>query len=84
MGTKKPRRGERPGLWWEEWEATGTILGSGLEGIVGFAVVGDVADAVHGVFEEGGNGEDREANGRAGKRAGDGEDKTGGLTEEAK
>ena len=57
---------------------------SGLKGVVGFAVVGEVAHAVHGVFQEGRDGEDREANGRAGEGAGDGEDKTGGLTEEAK
>ena len=40
---------------------------SGLELVVGFAVVGEVADAVHGVFEEGRNGEDRAANGRTGE-----------------
>ena len=43
------------------------VRASGLEGVVGFAVVGEVAEAVHGVFEEGRDGEDREANGRAGK-----------------
>ena len=61
-----------------------TLRTLGFEGVVGFAVVGEVAHAVHGVFEEGRDGEDREANGRAGEGAGDGEDKTGGLTEEAK
>jgi hypothetical protein len=40
---------------------------SGLELVVGFAVVGEIADAVHGVFEEGRNGEDRAANGRTGE-----------------
>jgi hypothetical protein len=58
------------------------VRSSGFEGVVGFAVVCEVAHAVHGVFEEGRDGEDREANGRAGEGAGDGEDKTGGLTEE--
>ena len=52
---------------------------SGLEGVVGFAVVGEVADAVHGVFEEGRDGEDREANGRAGKRADEEEREAGGF-----
>lgn len=56
---------------------------SGLERVVGFAVVGDVADAVHGVFEEGRDGEDREANGRAGKRADEEEREAGGFAEEA-
>jgi len=65
VGMKKPRRTGRPGLV----ESGETVLGSGLEGVVGFAVVGDVAEAVHGVFQEGRDGEDREANGRAGRRA---------------
>jgi hypothetical protein len=56
---------------------------SGLEGVVGFAVVGEVADAVYGVFEEGRDGEDREANGRAGKRADEEEREAGGFAEEA-
>ena len=40
-------------------------------------------DAVHGVFEEGRDGEDREANGRAGKRADEEEREAGGFAEEA-
>ena len=56
---------------------------SGLEGVVGFAVVGEIADAVHGVFQEGRDGEDREANGRAGKRADEEEREAGGFAEEA-
>ena len=46
---------------------------SGLEGVVGFAVVGEVAEVVHGIFEERGGGEDRQADGGAGEGAGDGE-----------
>ena len=57
--------------------------GSGVEGVVRFAVVGEIADAVHGVFEEGRNGEDREANGRAGKGADEEEREAGGFAEEA-
>ena len=56
---------------------------SGLERVVGFAVVGEVADAVHGVFEEGRDGEDREANGRAGEGADEEEREAGGFAEEA-
>ena len=56
---------------------------SGLEGIVGFAVVGEVADAVYGVFQKRSGGEDREANGRAGKRADEEEREAGGFAEEA-
>jgi hypothetical protein len=54
---------------------------SGLEGVVGFTVVGDVADAVHGVFEGGRDGEDREANGRAGEGADEEEREAGGCNE---
>jgi len=46
VGTKKPRRWKRPGLVGAELERGR----SGFEGAVGFAVVGEVADAVHGVF----------------------------------
>ena len=69
----------RPGLN----EADETVRGSGLEGVVGFAVVGEIADAVHGVFEEGRDGEDREANGRAGEGADEEEREAGGFAEEA-
>ena len=54
---------------------------SGLEGVVGFAVAGEVADAVHSVFEEGRDGEDREANGCAGEGAGEEEREAGGCNE---
>ena len=51
-------------------------------GSVGFAVVGEVADAVYGVFKEGCDGKDGEADGSAGKRTGEGQDKAGGFTHE--
>ncbi len=37
---------------------------------------------VHGVFEEGGGGEDRQADGRAGEGAGDGEGEASGFAKE--
>ena len=55
---------------------------SSLERVVGFAVVGEVAEVVHGVFEEGGCGEDRQADGGAGEGAGDGEGEASGFAKE--
>jgi len=78
--TKKPRRTRRPGLVGGR-EDRGLARSSDLEGIVGFTVVGEVADAVHGVFEEGRDGEDCEANGRAGEGADEEEREAGGFAE---
>ena len=69
--------------WWGTGGRTCVARSSGPEGVVGFAVVGEVADAVHGVFEEGRDGEDREANGRAGEGADEEEREAGGFAEEA-
>jgi hypothetical protein len=54
--------GRRDGaIQWRQTMDGGRL--SGFEGVVGFTVVGEVADAVHGVFEEGRDGEDREGAG---------------------
>lgn len=55
---------------------------SSLEGVVGLAVVGEVAETIHGVFEEGSGGEDGEADGGAGEGTGDGKGEAGGLADE--
>ena len=55
---------------------------SGLERVVGFAVVGEVTEVVHGVFEERGGGENRQADGCAGEGAGDGEGEASGFAKE--
>ncbi len=55
---------------------------SGFERVVGFAVVCEVAEVVHGVFEEGGGGENGQADGRAGEGAGDGEGEASGFAKE--
>ena len=39
-------------------------------------------EVIHGVFEEGGGGENRQADGRAGEGAGDGEGEASGFAEE--
>jgi len=46
---------------------------SGFERVVGFAVVGEVTEVVHCIFEERGGGENRQADGCAGEGTGDGE-----------
>jgi len=55
---------------------------SGFEGVVGFAVVGEVAEVVYGVFEQRGGGEDRQADGGAGQGTSNGEGEASGFAKE--
>jgi hypothetical protein len=55
---------------------------SGFEGVVGFTVVGEVAEVVYGVFKERGGGEDRQADRGAGEGAGDGDGEASGFAKE--
>jgi len=57
-------------------------MASGLERAVRLPVVEDIAETVHGVFQDGGNGEDDQAGGRALEGAREREDEAGGLADE--
>jgi hypothetical protein len=52
---------------------------SGFEGVFGFTVVGEVAEVVDGIFEEGSGCKNRQADGCAGEGAGDGEGEASGF-----
>ena len=56
--------------------------GSGFERVVGFAIVYEVTEVVHGIFEQGGGGENRQADRSAGEGAGGGEGEASGFAKE--